>query len=333
MALITFSSSGLYCAQGNFYIDPWKPVDSAIITHAHSDHARPGNKKYLCTHDTKPLLKLRLGEDINVESYNFNEPVFINGVKISLHPAGHIIGSAQVRIEYKGEIWVFTGDFKTENDGISGKFEPVRCHNFITESTFALPIYKWEKQEIIYNNLFQWVLKNNSEGFCSIIFAYSLGKAQRVLIPLSKTGIKIFGHGAVCNVNETLINSGHNLPAITRISSETKKEDLKSSIVIAPTSAENTSWLKKFQPYKKAVCSGWMQVRGNVRRRNADAGFVLSDHADWPGLLEAINATGAQKVFTTHGFKSVLTKYLNEKGLFSAEVKTSFSDDEEGKEE
>lgn len=333
MALIEFSPNGLFCPQANIYIDPWKSVENAVITHAHSDHAKQGNKNYLSQIESEPLLKLRLGNDINIQTLNWEEQLNINGVKLSFHPAGHIIGSAQVRLEFKGEVWVFTGDFKTENDGLSKPYEPVKCNTLITESTFALPIYNWENQDSIFSKMKDWIFKNNNSGFSSVIFAYSLGKAQRILKPLSETGIKIFAHGAVYNVHETLINAGWDLPEITRINPDTNKDDLKGSIIIAPPSADGSAWMKKFNPYKKGICSGWMQVRGNVRRKNADAGFVLSDHADWDGLISSIKQTDAEKVFVTHGFQSVLSRYLNENNISAAEVKTAFADDEEGKAE
>ena len=328
MPLIEFTDKGLYCRQGDFYIDPWKPVNKAVITHAHSDHARWGSKYYLCHHFTKPILQLRLGEN-NYESIGWDEPVYINSVRVSLHPAGHIIGSAQVRLEYKDEVWVFTGDFKTEDDGLSNAFEPVKCNSFITESTFGLPIYKWKPQEVLFSEMKEWILNNKIEGKSSVFIAYSLGKAQRILKPLSETGLPIYAHGAVYNVHQTLINSGWNLPLVHRITSETTKESLKECIVIAPSSAEGSPWMKRFSPYATGICSGWMQVRGNVRRKNADAGFVISDHADWEGLLRATKATGAEKVYATHGFQSAFSRYLNENGIEAAEVKTNYGNDEE----
>ena len=328
MPLIEFTDKGLYCRQGDFYIDPWKPVNRAVITHAHSDHARWGSKYYLCHHFTKPILQLRLGEN-NYESIGWDEPVYINSVRVTLHPAGHIIGSAQVRLEYKDGVWVFTGDFNTEDDGLSTAFEPVKCNNFITQTTFALPIYKWKPQEVLFSGMKDWILNNKLEGKSSVFIAYSLGKAQRILKPLSETGLPIYAHGAVYNVHQTLINSGWKLPLVNRITSETTKEELKECIVIAPSSAEGSPWIKKFSPYATGICSGWMQVRGNVRRKNADAGFVISDHADWEGLLSATKATGAEKVYATHGFQSAFSRYLNENGVEAAEVKTNYGNDEE----
>ncbi len=326
--LISFTDKGLYCNAGDFYIDPWSPVKRAVITHAHSDHARPGHQYYLCHTYTKPLLQARLGDN-NYESIGWNEPVNMNGVKVSLHPAGHMIGSSQIRVEYQGEITVVSGDYKLENDGISDLFEPITCHNFITESTFGLPIYKWKPQALIYSEIQKWVMDNKAHGKTSVLLAYSLGKAQRILEPLSALNEPIYVHGAIWNMHQVLVAAGFDLPPVIRITPDTNKAQLKGSIVIAPPSADASPWIKRFLPYSLGICSGWMQVRGNIRRRNADAGFVLSDHADWKGLLTAIEATGAENIFVTHGFQSVLSRYLNENGLNAREVKTEYGGEEE----
>jgi putative mRNA 3-end processing factor len=328
MPLIEFSDCGLYCRAGGFYIDPWKPVDRAIITHAHSDHARWGSRYYLCHHDTLPLLKLRLGPN-QYQSVGWNEAVYINGVRISLHPAGHIIGSSQIRVEYNSEIWVISGDYKVENDGLSGEFESVKCQNFITESTFGLPIYNWKPQPEIFLDIKNWIQKNQAEGKSSVLIAYSLGKSQRILSPVAEVTDKILLHGAVYNVHMALVNAGWKLPGVQRVTFETPKELLKGNVVIAPSGAEGSPWIKKFAPYEVGICSGWMQVRGNARRKNADAGFALSDHADWKGLLEAVKATEAEKVYATHGFQSAFSRYLNENGIEAAEVKTEYGGEEE----
>jgi putative mRNA 3-end processing factor len=330
MPLIEFTDNGLYCPSGKFYIDPWKPVDKAVITHAHSDHARWGSNSYLCHHHTKPLLYLRLGE-VSVESIGWQEPLSINGVKISLHPAGHIIGSSQVRVEYNNEVWVVSGDYKTENDGICGQFEPVKCNTFISESTFGLPIYNWKPQPVLYASIRQWVQENQDAGKTSVLIAYSLGKAQRVMQCIEGMG-RIFLHGAIWNVHQSLLQAGFNLPAAERVTPETPKESFKNAIVIAPPSADGTPWMKRFSPYSVGVCSGWMQVRGYVRRRNADAGFAVSDHADWNGLLEAVKATGASKVFVTHGFQAAFSRWLTENGIEAGEVKTEYGGEEEEQE-
>jgi putative mRNA 3-end processing factor len=327
--LISFTDRGLYCQPGDFYIDPWKPVDRAIITHGHGDHAYFGHKYYLCHTCTKPILALRLGEN-NYQALEWYETLNINGVNISLHPAGHIIGSSQIRLEYKGEVWVVSGDYKVEDDGISGKFEPVNCHTFITESTFGLPIYKWKPQQEIYDNIITWINKNKENGKASVLLAYSLGKAQRVLQAIKETTHDIFAHGAIFNMQQGLIDAGWDICKVVRITSETPKETLRGAVIIAPPSADGTSWIKKFQPYSVGVCSGWMQVRGNARRRNVDAGFALSDHADWEGLLQTVKTTGAEKVFVTHGFQSAFSRYLNEEHIaLAAEVKTQYGNEDE----
>ncbi len=329
MPLIEFTDKGLYCPQGRFYIDPWRPVEKAVITHAHSDHARAGSASYLCHRLTKPLLEWRLGPHL-YETLEWGEPVWLNGVRVSLHPAGHIIGSSQVRMEYKDEVWVVSGDYKTENDGLSGAFEPVKCHVFVTESTFGLPIYNWQPQQTIFRSVQDWVSKNKSEHTTSVLIAYSLGKAQRLLLCLPEVTEKIFVHGAVWNIHQALVGAGVVLPAVERVEPDMPRETFHGQVVIAPSGAEESPWMRRFQPYEVGICSGWMQVRGNVRRRNADAGFALSDHADWKGLLSAIQATGAEKVFVTHGFQAALSRYLNEQGISSAEVKTEYGEDEEG---
>lgn len=332
MPLIEFSSKGLYCPAGGFYIDPWKPVDKALITHAHGDHARFGSKAYLSHHYTKPLLETRLGEG-NYESVEWGDMLNINGVKVSFHPAGHMIGSSQIRLEYNNKVWVFSGDYKVENDGLSGEFEPIKCDTFITESTFGLPIYNWKPQSEIFSNIKDWILKNKEQGKASIILAYSLGKAQRILKPLSEVTNVIYAHGAVYNMHMALVNAGWKLPALERITYETPKEKLKNAVIIAPPSAENSAWMKRFTPYAIGYCSGWMQVRGNVRRKNVDGGFVISDHADWDGLLQAVKATDASKVFVTHGYQAAFSRYLNEIGIESAEVKTEYGEEDEGEKE
>ena len=326
--LLEFTDKGIYCPIGKFYIDPWKPVDKAIITHAHSDHARWGSKEYLCHTLTKPLLELRLGPN-HYQSLKWGEKINHNGVEVSLHPAGHIIGSSQIRLAYQGEIWVVSGDYKTTDDGLSGVFEPLRCHHFITESTFGLPIYQWQPQEMVYEDIRRWIGRNKELGRSSVLLAYSLGKAQRVIDAIKETGDQIFVHGAIWNSHETIRSMGIDLPQVHRITPDTPKEWLKGAIVIAPPSAEGSSWLKRFGPYATGICSGWMQVRGNARRRNAEAGFVLSDHADWKGLNEAVEATGAQHVYVTHGFQAVFARHLQEKGLDAKEITTAFGVEEE----
>lgn len=327
MALIKFTDKGIYCKQGDFYIDPWKPVRYALITHGHADHSRWGNEAYLCHDLSKPVLLQRLG-DVNVQTLPYGEPILINNVKVSFHPAGHVIGSAQIRLEYKGEICVVSGDYKVEYDGISTEFEPVKCHTFVTESTFGLPIYKWQPQAEIFEDITKWAHKNMDQGKTTVLVAYSLGKAQRLIKNLSHFD-NIYVHQSIANLNERFIEAGVALPQTTRITADIKKEALQQGIVIVPPALADGKWMKTLIQAATGICSGWMQVRAGRRWRSADAGFALSDHADWPGLLTAIKATGAEKVFVTHGFTATFARYLNEIGIAAEEVKTQYGHEEE----
>ena len=324
MNLIEFSNKGLYCAQGGFYIDPWRAVDKALITHGHSDHARWGHKYYLSHHDTIPILKIRLGQNNNYQGLAYGEQLYINGVKVSFHPAGHIIGSAQVRLEYNGEIWVFSGDYKTEYDGISAAFEPVKCHTFITESTFGLPVYHWQPQQKIFDDMHQWWRSNQEKGIATVVQAYSLGKAQRILANLDTSTGPIYLHGAIHSLNKGLIAAGYPLPDMPLVDINEKKNVYSKSLIIAPPTGAGNAWLKRFQPYSMATASGWMAVRGTKRRYALDKGFALSDHADWPGLNMAIKETGASRVYVTHGYTAIFARYLQEQGLEAYPAETKY---------
>ena len=271
---------------------------------------------------------MRLGDN-NYQTAEWEEKIYLNNVQLSLHPAGHMIGSSQVRVECNGEVWVVSGDYKTEDDGLSGKFEPLRCNTFITESTFGLPIYNWKPQAEIFQNIRDWVCKNEELGKTSVFIAYTLGKAQRLLQCLPETGLPIYVHGAIWNAHQVIVNSGFPLADVNRIAYETPKDSYLRNIIIAPPGAEGSQWMRRFFPYAVGICSGWMQVRGTVRRKNADAGFALSDHADWKGLLQTVKETRAEKVFVTHGYQAVFSRYLNEIGIAAAEVKTEFGNEEE----
>jgi putative mRNA 3-end processing factor len=312
MKLLEFTDRGIFCSQAGVYIDPWKPVDKAVITHGHSDHARWGSKRYFCHKHTKPVLLWRLGVETNVETADYYNVFNIHGVNFSFHPAGHIVGSAQVRVEYKGEVWVVSGDYKLEDDGISAPFEPLKCNVFITESTFGLPIYKWEAQDKIFADINKWWWQNQQDGMVSVLTGYSLGKAQRLLANIERSIGPIFVHGAIHNINQALISSGIAIPDVSRVLPETKKEDFRNALIIAPPSVLNSPWMKKFYPYSSAVASGWMNLRGTRRRRSVDRGFAISDHADWDGLNQAVKETGAEKIIITHGYRNIFARWLNE---------------------
>lgn len=320
--LLQFNKDGIYCEQAGVYIDPWKPVDKAIITHAHSDHARWGSGSYLAHHDSRGILNYRLGQDIRLETIAYHEPLTMNGVRISLHPAGHITGSAQVRLEYQGEVWVVSGDYKVMPDGITTPFEPVPCHHFVTESTFGLPIYNFPDAAGLNSDLKSWCSGNLNAGKSCVLIGYSLGKAQRILDGIRELSSPVVLHGAIYNTNDAL---GWNNERYIRYSAGIRKTVSEPLIVVAPPSVIGSAWLRQFEPYELGVCSGWMQLRGARRRRNADMGFVMSDHADWKGLNEAVLATGAENIYVTHGYKSVYARWLNQQfGLNAVTVDTLY---------
>lgn len=328
LSLLRFTNKGIYCPAGNFYIDPWQPVDYAVITHGHGDHARWGSKYYLAHDNSKHILKTRLGEDISIDTLPYSESKIINGVKLSLHPAGHIIGSAQVRLEHKGFVSVVSGDYKIEDDGISTPFELVECNEFVTESTFGLPIYNWLKQQQIFDNIKRWIHRNQSNGRTSVFIAYSLGKAQRLMKGLEGVA-DIFVHSSIHRLNEAIKKGGIILPGTKLWTIETPKAEVQNNIVILPPSLLGSNMIKKIPNGAIAICSGWMQVRGNRRWQSVDAGFAVSDHADWQGLLQTIKATKAEQVFVTHGYTATFSKYLNEIGISAQEVATQYGNDEE----
>jgi putative mRNA 3-end processing factor len=321
--LLEFTDKGIYCEAGDFYIDPWKKVSKAVITHAHADHSRWGMEQYIAHNHSVPIMRLRLGANIAVTGYDYNETFMVNGVKLSFHPAGHIIGSSQVRVEYKGEIWVASGDYKLADDNFSAPFEPVQCHTFITESTFGLPVYRWKPSKVIYNEMNAWWQQNQAEGKVSVLAGYSLGKAQRMLQNIDASIGPIYTHGAVENVNAVLRHY-QDLPETKPVSAAKNKSELAGSLVICPPSALNTPWEKKLGDTDTAMASGWMGLRGARRRQSVDRGFVLSDHADWDDLNNAIKATGCEQVFVTHGYTNLFAKWLREQGYDAHEAVTDY---------
>ena len=325
--LLVHTALGLYCPKADVYLDPWKPVKKAILSHGHADHARWGSSSYLCTPSAAPVIKYRLG-DINLETLPFGEEKLINGVSFSFHPAGHILGSAQIKVSYKGEIVVFSGDYKTANDGFSEAFEPVKCHTFITESTFGLPVYHWQDQKWVFNEMEEWCKNNRNNHHLSILYGYSLGKAQRILQGLPESVGPIFTHSTIEAILNVMRNQGVSLKNTIPVNEHITRADLLSGVIIAPPAVQNSNWLKKFEPIRNGVVSGWMALRGARRRRNADKGFVLSDHADWEGLNEAISLTGAENIFVTHGYTDILSKWLIDKGLNAYPLETNFEGDE-----
>ena len=328
--LVEPTASGLYCAAGGFHIDPWQPVERAVITHAHGDHLRPGSQAYLCAAEGLRVVQHRLGTDAPVQGAAYGEVVDVNGVRVSLHPAGHILGSAQVRVEHKGEVWVASGDYKRAPDPTCVPFEPLRCHTFITEATFALPLFRWDPPETTVAEICAWWDEMRAAGRPAVIFAYALGKAQRVLAELARcTDRPVFVHGALVDLTEVYRASGVTLPPIQRATDTARGTSFAGELVVAPLSARGTTWMRRFRDHSSAFASGWMRIRGARRRRGYDRGFALSDHADWDALVQTVEETGASRVFVTHGYTHQLARFLAERGVEAAPWQTQYEGEPE----
>lgn len=331
--LIRVTDRGLFCEAGEFHIDPWKGVERAVITHAHADHARPGSEKYLCSTPGVEPLRLRVQQGARIEGLAYGEATTINGVRVSLHPAGHLLGSAQVRVEYQGEVWVVSGDYKLERDGTCEPFDVVPCNVFITESTFGLPIYRWRPEAEVMAEINAWWRGNQEKGRTSVLLAYSLGKAQRLLHGVDASIGPIVAHGAVRRFVEVYQAAGVAMPETLGTDKETRKLVKGRGLVVGPPSTYGSPWLRGFAPTSIAFASGWMMSRGARRWRAADRGFVVSDHVDWPGLLATIKATGAEHIGVTHGYVKQVVRYLREQGKSAEVVPTHFEGEMEGTEE
>lgn len=330
MTLLRIDARGLYCEAGDFYIDPWEPVDRAIITHAHGDHARGGSRHYLCSLEGERVLRTRLGPDAGIESLAYGHSIDFAGVRVSLHPAGHILGSAQIRVEHHGEVWVVSGDYKTDPDSTCTPFELVKCHTFITESTFGLPIYRWTDEREVFDDIGAWWAANRDADRASVLFAYALGKAQRLLAGLAGADVgPIYTHGAVERLNRDYRAAGVRL-ADTQYATELPRgHRFSGSLIVAPPSASGSMWLRRFGEVSTGFASGWMRLRGARRRRTVDRGFVLSDHADWPSLLSAVEGTGAERVWVTHGAREPLVRWLCERGIDARAITSRWEGEED----
>lgn len=323
--LLRVTDRGLWCEPADVYIDPWAPVDRALITHAHGDHLRWGCGHYLIAAAGASVARQRLGAFAErVHTTPYGAPVEIRGVRFSFHPAGHILGSAQIRVEHRGEVWVVSGDYKTDPDPTCTPWEPVRCHTFITECTFGLPIYRWPSQQQVFSEINSWWRTNADAGRASLLYGYSLGKAQRLLAGLDPAIGPILTHGAVETMTALYREAGVPMPATIYATMERRDPSWSRAIVIAPPSVDGSSWVRRFGPSAAAFASGWMQVRGARRRRGVDRGFTLSDHVDWPQLLDAIAATGAERVLPTHGFTGPVVRWLREQGYEADALATRY---------
>ena len=332
--LIEPTAAGLYCAAGGFHIDPWSPVDRAVITHAHGDHLRPGSAAYLCTRASLPLVTHRLRTAAAVTPLAYGDVVQMNGVRISLHPAGHILGAAQVRVEHRGEVWVASGDYKRQADPTCAPFEPLRCHAFITEATFALPLFRWEPPAITVRAIAAWWDEMREAGRPAVLFAYALGKAQRILAELDGCADRpVFVHGALTALVDAYRAAGVRLIETRPATGEARDASFAGELIVAPLSARGSIWMRRFRDHSSAFASGWMRIRGARRRRGYDRGFALSDHADWDALVETVAETGAERVFVTHGYTEPLARFLGERGLDAQRWVTQYEGEPEGEPE
>ena len=332
--LLQVTDSGLYCESAGFFVDPWRPVDRAVVTHAHADHLCRGCGQYLLARDGLAVARSRLDENATITTVAYGESVDLAGVKISLHPAGHILGSAQVRLEKKAQVWVVSGDYKLEQDVTCAPLEPIRCHVFISECTFGLPIYRWPAPSDVLAEILTWWRTNQNVGRVSLLYGYALGKAQRLLVGLQAAACgdlpgSIYTHGAVEAINRAYRMQGIDLPVTKHVAEAEPSVEWSTVLVVAPPSAHATPWVRRFGPASTGFASGWMRLRGTRRRRALDRGFVLSDHADWLGLLATIEATGAETVMLTHGYTDIVARWLREQGVNALTVTTHYEGERE----
>lgn len=326
--LVSVTLRGLYCPRGDFYIDPYEDVETALVTHAHSDHARAGSKNYHITEQSLAIIERRLGADGVYNTHAYGEVFTLGDVKVSFHPAGHILGSAQVRLECEGEVWVVSGDYKRDHDPTCEPFEVIPCDVFITESTFGLPIFVWHSIEKEAEAIYHWWQKNKEAGKNCILACYALGKSQRVLHALSQfTDEPVLLHGATQALVD--IYRAQGIAMIPTLPATEYKKGSKGHLILAPPSATNSTWARKFGPFETGFASGWMRIRGNRRRKSYDQGFIISDHADWPALLQTVRETGARKIFVTHGYTEELSKFLREQGYDAEQLETLFTREED----
>lgn len=318
--LIQASAAGLYCPAGDFHIDPLRPVARAVVTHAHADHTRSGMGRYWCSNPGLSITRQRVHADADITALDYGEPVDFGPVRVSLHPAGHILGSAQVRIEHDNQVWVVSGDYKRGNDPTCTAFEPQSCDVFITESTFALPVYRWQPTAEVVAEIHRWWQHNAANGQPSVLFCYALGKAQRVLAHLlphcgqpGHTG-RAWLHGAMTHLVQAYRDAGVAMIDTAPVSAADNRHRFQQDLILAPPSAAGSSWMRRFPQHVTGFASGWMRIRGNRRRRGYDRGFVLSDHADWPELLDTIDATAAERIIIHHGRGEALLRHLLEQG-------------------
>ena len=328
--LVAADAYGLVCARGGFHVDPWTPVPRAVITHAHGDHARPGSSEYHCSERCAAVLRERIGDDATILAHAYGEPFALGDARVSLHPAGHVLGSAQVRIEVDGLVWVVTGDYKRAPDPTCEPFEPLRCDGLVTEATFALPIFRWEPPESVVADILAFWDRNAAAGRASVVFCYSLGKAQRILAELARiTDREVWVHGALEGLTEIYRAAGVHMLRTRAVVETERGTSFAGQLILAPPSARGTRFMRRLGDREEGFASGWMRLRGPRRRRSIDRGFVLSDHADWPALLATVKESRASRVLVTHGYAEAFARYLREQGLSASALRTQFDGEPE----
>ena len=317
--------AGLYCPAGDFYIDPWAPVLRALITHGHGDHARFGSSAYLCAAPCAPILARRFGPDARIESIGYGQAITLGSTTVSFHPAGHVLGSAQIRIEGPEGVWGVSGDYKRADDPTCARFEPVVCDTFVTESTFGLPVYRWDPTAAVIAEIIEWWDDNKRRALTSVLFCYTLGKAQRLLAELARvTDRPVYVHGMMIPMIELYRSAGVAMLPTVPLIEKPRGASFAGELVLAPLSARGTPWMRRLGDLSDAFASGLMRVRGVKRQRAFDRGFVLSDHADWPALLSTIAETGASRVLTTHGHAEALARFLAGHGMETGVIRTAW---------
>ena len=329
--LIEPTPLGLYCEAGGFHIDPWGPVERAVITHAHGDHLRPGSKAYLCSEPAGPLVVHRLASSDAVSALPYGASIDTNGVRVSLHPAGHILGSAQVRIESRGEVWVVSGDYKRKMDPTCAPFEPLQCDAFVTEATFGLPVFRWDSTDAVIGEIRAWWDEMRAAGRPAVLFVYALGKAQRVLAELADYADRpVYIHGTLSELVDIYRAADVRMVPTVRATEQSRGTSFAGELILAPLLARGTTWMRRFSDHSSAFASGWMRIRGARRRRGYDRGFALSDHADWDELVDTVSATGAERVFVTHGYTDPLSRFLRDRGIDAVGWHTQYAGEPEG---
>lgn len=318
--LVIATEAGLYCEVGDFHIDPTLKVPRAVITHAHGDHAHRGMGHYWAARPARDLMKSRIGREAPLSLLDYGERITLGKATVSLHPAGHVLGSAQVRIEVDGEVWVVSGDYKRCPDPSCTPFEVVRCDTFVTEATFALPIYQWDAPAIVMQQVFDWWQQCRAEGKAAVLFCYALGKAQRLLAELTRfTDDTVLLHSAMTPLVKAYRDAGVRLLPTEAVGSPPRGTSFAGRLILAPPGASGTPWMRRFEPYETGFASGWMQTREGKHQR----GFALSDHTDWPGLIRTIEETGARRVLAMHGETATLIAHLRERGIDAAALEAA----------